>query len=221
MTAPHHHDHDHDDAPSTWGEEFWDERYRSAPGLWSGRPNAQLVAEASALEPGSALDVGCGEGADAIWLAEHGWMVTASDISSVALARGAARAAEAAVASRITWVHADLVTFDPGAAQYALVSAQFVHFPTEARNAVFPRLAAAVAPGGSLLIVGHHPSDLETSVRRPRAPELLFTPDHVAALLDPGEWHIAVSEARERTVTDPDGQPVTVRDSVLRAERRV
>ncbi len=96
-------------------ERSWDERYRSRSTLWSGNPNAHLVSEASGLAPGAALDVGSGEGADAIWLAERGWRVTAVDFSSVALERGAARAVEvgADVAQRIDWLHEDLTDWVP------------------------------------------------------------------------------------------------------------
>jgi SAM-dependent methyltransferase len=201
---------------------FWDERYRSTSALWSGHPNPQLVTEAANLAPGRALDVGCGEGADAIWLAERGWLVTAVDISTVALARGAARAAEgsAVIARRITWLHADLSGWIPEAAHYDLVSLQFMHLPTEPRDSLFRRLAASVAPGGSLLIVGHHPSDLQTTAMRPPTPDLLFTAADAAASLDRHEWRIVVSAARPRAIADPDGHPITVHDTVLRAQRR-
>jgi len=204
------------------GEEFWDERYRSSSALWSGDPNPQLVTEAAGLAAGTALDVGCGEGADAIWLAERGWQVTAVDLSVVALERAAAQAVKigAAVARRITWQHADLARWVPPAARFDLVSMQFMHLPPEPRDSLVRRLAASVAPGGSLLIVGHHPSDLETTAPRPPAPELFYTAADLAASLDPDGWEIAVSAARGRPATDPDGQAITVHDTVLRAERR-
>ncbi len=203
-------------------EHFWDERYRSASALWSGSPNPQLVAEAADLAPGAALDAGCGEGADALWLAERGWRVTAVDFSAVALERGAAQAVErgADVARRIEWLHEDLTAWVPAAASYDLVSAQFMHLPKRPREALFRALAAAVASGGSLLIVGHHPSDLQTAIPRPPLPELFFTASDVAALLDPHGWDIVVSAARERAATDPAGRTVTIHDAVLRARRR-
>jgi SAM-dependent methyltransferase len=142
--------------------EFWDERYRSAEQLWSGQPNAQLVAQTAGLTPGDALDVGCGEGADAIWLASQGWTVTATDISAVALERAAAHAAERGdeVADRISWRQADLFSWDPGAQQYDLVSAQFMYLPEAELKSLHRRLAAAVRPGGTLLIVLHHPDSM-------------------------------------------------------------
>ena len=204
-----------------FGEAFWDERYRQPGHVWSGSPNPHLVTGAAGLRPGSALDAGSGEGADTIWLARRGWKVTAVDISSVALARAAGQAeADPETAGRISWVHCDLTAWTPPAGAFDLVSAQFMHWPGAQRRTVYSRLAAAVAPGGTLLVVGHHPSDLATTVRRPRLPELLFTPEETAAALDPGEWEIVICAARPRTVADPAGQPVTVRDSVLQARRR-
>ena len=214
-------DHGHE-TPDIFGAAFWDERYSASSALWSGDPNPQLVTEAGDLAPGAALDVGCGEGADAIWLAERGWRVTAVDISSVALQRGAAHAerADADVAQHITWLQADLISWVPPVDSFDLVSAQFMHLPKVPREALFGRLAASVAPGGSLLIVAHHPSDLQTTARRPPRPEMFFTAADVAASLDPGEWDTAVSEARARPSIDPDGRSITIHDAVLRAVRK-
>jgi SAM-dependent methyltransferase/mannose-6-phosphate isomerase-like protein (cupin superfamily) len=220
----HAHAHAHGEAGHTearWDQDFWDDRYQSAEALWSGEPNPQLVAEAAGLTPGTALDVGSGEGADAIWLARRGWQVTALDISEVALARGAraARAIGTQITDRISCLHAELLTWIPDA-RYDLVSAQFMHLPPEPRAAVVSALATAVAPGGTLLVVGHHPADLANpALARPHGPELFATSDDLAALLEPTQWDIVVSAARDRTATDPQGQPVTVRDAVLRARR--
>jgi SAM-dependent methyltransferase len=225
MTNGHaHHGRSHqgdDPADVVMDEAFWDERYRSNGALWSGNPNSHLVTEAADLAPGTALDVGCGEGADAIWLAERGWRVTAVDLSTVALERGAARALEvgADVARRITWLHADLADWVPAAASYDLVSAQFMHLPRDQRELLHRRLAEAVAPGGTLLVVGHHPSDLQTTIPRPPVPELFFTASDVAASLAPEEWVTLVDEARARTVLDADGRKTTIHDAVLRVQR--
>jgi len=202
-------------------ERSWDERYRSRSSLWSANPNPQLVSEASALPPGVALDVGSGEGADAIWLAQRGWEVTAVDFSRVALERGEARAADVGtdVAQRIGWLHRDLTVWTPAEAAYDLVSAQFMDLPKDARESLFRRIGASVAPAGFLLIVGHHPSDLQTAVPRPQMPELFYTPADLAGALDPSEWEIVVDATRERTTTDPRGQTATVHDTVLRARR--
>ncbi len=203
-------------------EQSWEERYRSRTAVWSGQPNLQLVAEAAGLDPGTALDVGSGEGADAIWLASRGWRVTAVDFATTALQRAAAhaQAGGAEVAGRIDWVHADLTTWAPPNQQFDLVSAQFMHLPAAGRQELFGRLAAGVAPGGMLLIVSHHPSDLRTTVPRPPMPELFYTAEEAGASLAPGRWDILVAEARPRRVSDPEGQEVTIHDAVLRARRR-
>jgi len=200
-------------------EAGWEERYRAKPAVWSGRPNPQLVAEAAGLTPGRALDVGCGEGADALWLAERGWRVTAADISTTALDRAAAHAAAAQLADRVDWTHNDLRQQPPAEGAYDLVSAQYMHLPSEARRNLFARLAAAVAPGGTLLIVGHHPSDLRTSAHRMHFPDMMFTGEEVAASLDPGTWDVLAAEARPRTVADPEGHEIVIHDAVLVARR--
>jgi SAM-dependent methyltransferase len=198
---------------------FWDERYSSATRIWSGRPNPQLVAEVDGLQPGTALDAGCGEGADAIWLAQQGWRVTAVDVSAVALARAAAHT-DPEIADRITWQQVDLLSDRaPEPLAHDLVNAQFMQFPRAVRDQVFAGLAASVAPGGTLLIVGHHPSDLETTMPRPQEPDLFFTAEEVAASLGPGEWDVLVAEARPRLADDPDGREITIHDAVLRARR--
>ncbi|MEU4619909.1 bifunctional NAD(P)/FAD-dependent oxidoreductase/class I SAM-dependent methyltransferase [Actinoplanes sp. NPDC023801] len=200
-------------------ESAWEERYRGRDAVWSGRPNPVLVTEVSATTPGRALDVGCGEGADTVWLAQRGWEVTAVDISTVALERAAGHAAEAGVAEKITFRHADLQK-DPAGEGYDLVSAQFMHLPPEPRRELYTRLAAAVAPGGTLLVVGHHPLDLATFVGRMHFPDMLFTAEEIAALLPPDSWKVVTAEARPRPGTDPEGRAITIHDAVLVAERR-
>jgi SAM-dependent methyltransferase len=206
---------------SVFGEAFWDERYRSAPRVWSGDPNPQLVAEVAARPPGRALDVGCGEGADAIWLARRGWAVVAADISGVALERGArhARDTDPVASARIEWRQVDLLAGPPGPGSFDLVSAQFMQLPPEPRTRLFTALAASVRAGGTLLVVGHHPSDLATGVARPPMPELFYSPDEIASLLD-HSWTVEVSEARPRPASTPDGAEATVHDSVLVATHR-
>ncbi|WP_435794737.1 FAD-dependent oxidoreductase [Micromonospora zamorensis] len=201
-------------------EPAWEERYQSRPSVWSGRPNPQLVAEVADLRPGRALDVGSGEGADAVWLAERGWQVTAVDISTTALDRAAAHADTAGVGARIDFTHADLRDKPPAEEAYDLVSAQFMHLPPVQRQELFARLAAAVAPGGVLLIVGHHPSDLWTTARRMHMPDMMFTAEDVAATLDPSDWEVLTAEARPRAATDENGQQITIHDAVLVARHR-
>jgi SAM-dependent methyltransferase len=207
--------------PVRYDQEFWDERYRSAHSLWSGNPNPNLVAEADGLAVGAALDAGAGEGADAIWLARRGWRVTAVDISSVALDRASAHAAAAGaeVAGRINWLREDILRWRPPEREYALVSAQYMHLPPEHRASVYGRLAAAVADRGTLLIVGHHPSDMQTTMPRPQQPDLFFTGEDLAAELGGDGWEIVTNAAAPREVTDPQGRLVTIHDTVFRARR--
>ncbi len=202
-------------------EGFWNERYRTKDSLWSGKPNRNLVSEASGLPAGDALDVGCGEGADSIWLAGQGWQVTGVNISTVALGRAAGHAAQAgpAIAGCIAWEQADIFTWEPGEDHYDLVSVQYLHPPSAQRAPLFRRLAAALRPGGTLLVVGHHPSDLRTTIPRPPLPDLFFTGDDVVALLDPGEWDIVTNAAPGREATDPEGRVVTIHDTVFRGRR--
>jgi trans-aconitate methyltransferase len=196
-------------------EAFWDDRYQSATAVWSGHPNPQLVAEVTDLRPGTALDVGSGEGGDALWLASRGWQVTGVDFARTALARAAAQADALGLSAR--WVHADLLTWVPDRA-FDLVSAHFMHLPTEQRVPLFARLAAAVASGGTLLVVGHHMSDLETTAGRPDLPDYFFTADEVAESLTDG-WTVEVADKRPRQVADPDGHTITIHDAILRATR--
>ncbi|RVW06050.1 class I SAM-dependent methyltransferase [Rhodococcus spongiicola] len=215
--------HDHSlDATDLCSQEFWDARYDSTAAVWSGKPNPHLVEQVTDVAPGNALDVGCGEGADAIWLASRGWNVTGLDVSPVALTRAAARAAEAGteIAGRTSWKQTDLRTWEPPAHRFDLVSAHFIHVPASDRRVLHGRLAAAVRQGGRLLIVGHHPSDLQTSVGRFDFPDLLFTAEQVAAALDPDDWEILVCAEPTREALDPEGRPVTIRDAVLHAIRR-
>ncbi|MEU4569294.1 bifunctional NAD(P)/FAD-dependent oxidoreductase/class I SAM-dependent methyltransferase [Micromonospora sp. NPDC023956] len=207
------------DLATMFEQDAWEDRYRSRPAVWSGNPNPQLVAEAADLPPGRALDVGCGEGADTVWLARRGWRVTAVDIAPTAVARTAGHAADAGVADRVTVDQADLRVEAPEAGGYDLVSAQFMHLPAGQWRDLVARLADAVAPGGTLLLVGHHPLDLRTTARRMHFPDLMFTAEQAAAQLDPTRWRVRVAQARPRAAVDPDGQDVTVHDAVLVAGR--
>jgi len=203
-----------------WTSEFWDERYRSRPALWSGNANAVVMTETADLPPGRALDIGCGEGRDALWLAARGWRVDGVDVSRVALGRAAGHAQDAGpeIADRLAWARRDVLEWTPPAASYDLVSVSFLHLPSRNRSPVYCALAEAVAPGGSFLVVAHHPSDVGV-VPRPPEPDLFFTPEDLAADLDE-RWEVVTRDARPRPEIHPDGYDVTLHDTVLRAVRR-
>jgi SAM-dependent methyltransferase len=203
-------------------EQFWNERYREQDQLWSGEPNGLLVAEVGDLPPGRALDLGCGEGGDAIWLARRGWRVTAVDISQVALDRAAA--AGAALNGQVTWTRADITTAPPQAGAFDLVAAIYFPLPHEAGPAAVRGLLDAVAPGGTLLIGGHdmadhgHRHDQHEADHEPAFdPALYYRPDEIAALLGDG-WTIVTDERRERVSPAPPGTG-HIHDIVLRARR--
>ncbi|PXY30366.1 SAM-dependent methyltransferase [Prauserella sp. PE36] len=198
--------------------QFWDERYSSRDQLFSGRPNGVLVTEVSGLPPGQALDVGCGEGGDAIWLARRGWRVTALDISTVALRRAAKAAADAGVADRIAWTRTDLAVTHPPAQCFDLVSAQYFPLLRRDGDAALRGLLAAVAPGGILLVTGHDTADWPAPEEGGHDPRDFFLPSDIAALLG-DEWTIEVDETRARVDPAPEGTR-HARDTVLRARRR-
>lgn len=198
---------------------YWDQRYSEAEPVWSGDPNPVLVEEVASLAPGTALEVGCGEGADAIWLAGHGWEVTGVDFSAQALARAAERV-PASLTERLRWEQADIRDWQPDEGpRYDLVAASYLHFFGALRRRVFATLATRVAPGGHLLIVGHHPSDLDTAMPRPPEPDLFYTAEELAQDLPADDWEVRTRAARPRVATTPDGTSVTIHDAVLTARR--
>jgi 2-polyprenyl-3-methyl-5-hydroxy-6-metoxy-1,4-benzoquinol methylase len=196
----------------------WDDRYSSEEKIWSGNPNAQLVAEVTGLTAGTALDVGCGEGGDVIWLARRGWRVTGADFSANGLARAAHHAEQAGVGDQTDWWQVDARTFAAGQRSYDLVSTHFLHPPDGGMVEVTTRLAQAVAPGGHLLVVGHAPSEafshLTASHRR-----AMFSADELLPAL-PDDFDALVVEQRPRTMTR-NGTTIDVHDSTLFARRRV
>ena len=198
------------------GSVDWDERYAShGDGLWSGRANGALVVELSGSPPGRALDVGCGEGADAIWLARRGWQVTGVDVSEVALERAAARARDEGVT--VEWVHADVAMSPPSPGGHDLVSVQYPALKHSPGDEAIRALLGAVAPGGTLLVVGH--ADVDPDHARARGFEITdyVQPPDVRARLDEG-WEVEVDERRPRVDPAPEGSPHT-HDTVLRAKR--
>lgn len=201
-------------------EEHWNARYSESSQIWSGKPNVVLTQETSDLQPGRALDLGCGEGADAIWLAQQGWTVTAVDISTVALERAAKHAEEAGVADRIDWQQHELGKSFPDG-EYDLVSAQFLHSLAEMpREEILRTAAGAVAAGGVLLIEGH--LGFPSWQHEHEHPDVHFpTPDEVIAdlRLPEGEWEVLVSNEHEREHISPEGEPTTRTDSTVKLRR--
>ncbi|MCG5432438.1 class I SAM-dependent methyltransferase [Mycobacterium sp. MYCO198283] len=200
---------------ATW----WEQRYAERDRIWSGRPNARLVEFAAGLPPGRALDLGCGEGGDAVWLAARGWQVVATDIAAEAIRRASAAAERANVAHRIDFRRIDLAADFP-AGPFDLVSAHFLQAPVEwDRGAVLRRAAATIAPTGTLLVVDHGaaPSWAEHlhDHRFPTVDEVL---DGVA--LDAACWETVHAGPAEREATGPDGQHGTLVDNIIVLRRR-
>ncbi|MDA2805642.1 class I SAM-dependent methyltransferase [Nocardiopsis suaedae] len=192
----------------------WDERYSSQERLFSGNPNGVLVDEAEGLPPGRALDLGAGEGADALWLADRGWRVTAVDISQVALDRAAASGGP--LAERVAWTRADVTADPPPPGPFDLVSAHFFPLPVQEGHTALKALLETVAPGGTLLYVGHCADDFGPQQWREIDATAYYWPADVAEVLG-DEWTIEVNEIRPRPAV-PEGAHHT-RDTVLRARR--
>ena len=205
-----------------FGRPYWEERYRHRTTALAAPPHPHLVAEAGSLPAGTALDAGCGEGAEAVWLASRGWRVTAVDIAAGALRRARERAEPlgAEVTGRIDWVRADLTAWTPRAGLFDLVTTHYAH-PGTSHDALFRGLAAAVAPGGTLVVVGHHPSAPRDTGSHAPAPESGITVEEVTACLERDQWDITVAEARTRSVTGHAGRTAMLHDTVLSARRRV
>ncbi|WP_236666410.1 bifunctional NAD(P)/FAD-dependent oxidoreductase/class I SAM-dependent methyltransferase [Nocardioides baculatus] len=195
----------------------WEERY-SGDKVWSGKVNVQLAAEAPALAPGRALDIGCGEGGDAIWLAQQGWQVTAVDFADAALARTTTHAEQAGVGDRVETRRVDVRTFEPAGETWDLVTSHFFHLPDGGMPDVVRRLASAVAPGGTLLVVGHHPDDLATGLRHGHTSFMFTAEDLLPAV--PEDFVVEVCEARPRTQLHPHtGEEIAIADAVLKVRR--
>jgi SAM-dependent methyltransferase len=197
-------------------EAEWDSRYAGQEKMWSGAPNGALLTEVAGLTPGRVLDVGCGEGADAIWLAKGGWDVTALEVSGVALRRAAGHAQDAGVS--ISWVHAELTTSALPPATFDLVSAQYpVLLRTPGADGE-RALLAAVAPGGTLLVVHHAGMEDRELHEGDFDPADFVWPAMVAAVLDE-DWEVQVNEQRPRRAPDSGAGAHHADDLVLRARR--
>lgn len=226
------HRHEHHQHDQTLAElrdaltaDFWDERYGGADRVWSGQPNQRLVEQVADLAPGTALDVACGEGGDAVWLAKQGWHVTAVDVSEVALAKVAAHAEDEGVGNRIRIGFYDALA-DPrptGHHTFDLVTVSFLHVPLPDFPAIYRGISDAVAPGGRLLVTAHHPDDVATGARHDHGPGLMFEPGRVLEVLGADQpdsaWEVEVADTPVREQATPDG-PLLVRDTVVCLRRR-
>jgi SAM-dependent methyltransferase len=192
--------------------EDWDKRYASVENLWAVKPNRFLVAEVTGLKPGRALDLACGEGQNAIWLATLGWDVTGVDFSEVAIAKARSRADRDGV--RVEFVCADLLGYEPAADAFDLVLVLYLHIPADGRRQVLANAAAALAPGGTFVLVGHDLTNMTDGVGGPSDPDLLCTPDQIASEL-PG---LEIAKA-ERVFRDVAGEERDAIDALVRAQR--
>ena len=192
----------------------WNRKHGEAGRLFGAEPNRFLVAEVEGLNPGRALDLACGAGRNAVWLAEQGWTVTGVDFSDVGLASAAELAADRGV--EVDWIDADLRTWEPPAGAFDLVAVLYLQIPAEERRVVLARAAAALAPGGTLLVVGHDLQNLNGGYGGPKSPEVLLTPDEVAAEL-PG-LEIERAERVLRPVETDEGEAQAI-DTLVRARR--
>lgn len=218
--------HTHDDSAAAATDatpsarEWWETRYAERDGIWSGRVNAVLASVIWGLPVGRALDLGCGEGGDVVWLAGQGWDVTGIDLSVSALVRGSRAAVAAGVEERTAFVAADLARWDT-AERFDLVTASFLQsWPVEIpRTEILRRAAGLVTPGGHLLVTAHAAPPHDDLPRELRGYRFPSPDDDLAALqLDDG-WDVLMAEVRPRTATTPEGDPHEVLDSVVFVRR--
>jgi len=198
----------------------WNERYTESDDLiWAEAPNRFVESECAGVTPGRALDLACGEGRNAVWLATMGWEVTAVDWSDAAVEKGRALATRRG--ARVDWAIADLLDYQPTDADYDLVLLSYLQIPPNDRAIIWRRAAAAVAPGGTFLLVGHHSRNLTEGWGGPRDPRVLYTPEDVVAVLDAsgGFEVVRAAEVLRAVETDDESGRVAI-DCLVRAVRR-
>lgn len=196
--------------------EAWDRRYAGSELLWTAQPNRFLVAEVSELPPGRALDLACGEGRNAVWLAEQGWRVTGVDFSGVALEKAHALAEARGV--DVEWVRADLVGYEPEVGAFDLVAVLYLQLPAGERSPILRRAGAALAPGGRLVVVAHDRSNLEHGWGGPQDPAVLYTAADVVSDVAGHGLELERAETVDRTVETDDGVR-TALDLLVHARR--
>ncbi|MHC1562419.1 class I SAM-dependent methyltransferase [Actinomycetospora sp. C-140] len=202
----------------TFDQDSWERRWarvleHDAAGVDRRPPNPRLTVVAAELAPGLALDAGAGHGAETLWLAARGWRVTAVDFAATALAHARSRAEGLGLVGHITWVQGDLGVWTPPAGRFDLVTSLHVHVAGSVPDMV-ARLAAGVAPGGTLLLAGHRPVDPATGAPTRAAGQTQVSVDEALSVLDPARWDVLVAEERPR---DAAGDGV---DAVVQARRR-
>ena len=199
-----------------FGPAEWNERYAGTELLWTARPNRFLVAEVAGLQPGRVLDLACGEGRNAVWLAEQGWTATGVDFSDVALEKARALAGARGVA--VEWVHADLLDYRPATGLFDLVLLFYLQLRAPERRLVLRAAADAVGAGGTLLLVAHDSRNLEHGHGGPGDPTVLNTPEDVVADLDGTGLDFDCAELARRPVETSDGERIAL-DALVRARR--
>lgn len=208
-------------------QEKWNRRYRqaAAAGRGPGEPCAILTEETAGHSPGKALDLAAGTGRNALSLARQGWQVTAVDFSAEAVAQGRAFTRQAFPNQSpppLQWHQADLLTYQPAPAFFDLVTLIYLHLPSPQFQTVLTRAAAAVKPGGTLLIIGHDLQNLHHGGHGPQDPDMLYTPAGLTALLaeTPQSFTLEKAETQDRPRDHGPAQPgARQRDCVLRAIR--
>ena len=197
--------------------EAWNERYRSADLVWGTEPNRFVADVLGARAPaGRALDLACGEGRNAIWLARRGWMVTAVDFSAVAIERGRRLAKSDGV--EVEWVRADATRYDPEPGAFALVLVSYLQLPAAGRRRVLERAASALAPGGGLFMIGHARRNLTEGVGGPSDPAVLWEPEELEGELRGLELRVGRCEEVRRPVQTEAG-PREALDVLIEAGR--
>lgn len=197
----------------------WDARYESQDLVWGAEPNRWLVAEATALPAGRALDVACGEGRNALWLASRGWQVTGVDFSGVALTRAGQLAEQAGLTSRLQWVRVDVGETNRWEAAFDLVVIAYLHLPRAQRRRVLRATAGALAPAGTLLVIAHDQTNLDQGTGGPQDPDLLFTAqDVVDDLADLPSLIVERAERVLRSIVTPEGERQAI-DLLVRMRR--
>jgi len=198
-----------------FSREDWNDRYAHRELLWSAEPNRLFAAEVAALAPGRALDVACGEGRNAVWLAERGWTVTAVDFSAVALAKAERLAASRAVS--VDWALEDVVVYRPPTRSFDLVAILYLQLPADELRIVLATAAAAVAAGGTLFVLGHDTTNVGDGYGGPKDAAVLFTPEDVVEWLG-GELAVERAEKVRRSVPLDGGEAHAI-DALVRASR--